>query len=180
VTFAEDSVWPVLLNTVLALIGFVLDASEDSSLSRTGIHCLGNIFGLVRPESLGHDRSVLASRIIAKTSLASDVMHDLDLSMRHRGRDNVGGTLIGECRPRFAEGEPERFSRSLIRMSSLESSPAVETDVLPLDELRYILSGWSREDHHANDPAYHANFVSKPLNARVSARSSQSFNHIYR
>jgi hypothetical protein len=40
VTFAEDSVSPVLLNRALALIGSVLDASEDSSFSRTGIHCL--------------------------------------------------------------------------------------------------------------------------------------------
>jgi hypothetical protein len=62
VTFAEDSVWPALLNTALALIGFVLDASEDSSLSRMGIDCVENFFGLVRRESLGDDRDVIASR----------------------------------------------------------------------------------------------------------------------
>jgi hypothetical protein len=55
-------------------------------------------------------------------------------------------------------------------MSLLESSPAVETDVLPLDELRYILSGWSTEDDHANGPAYRANFASKPSNARIPVR----------
>jgi hypothetical protein len=38
VTFAEDSVWPVLLNRALALIGLVLGASEDLSFSRMGTH----------------------------------------------------------------------------------------------------------------------------------------------
>jgi hypothetical protein len=116
VTFAEDSVWPVLWSTALALMGFVLDASDDSSFSRMGTHRPENFFGLLRRESLGDDRDVVASRIIAKTSLASDVMHDLDLSITHRGRDNVGGILIGGCRPRFAEGEAERLLRSLIRL----------------------------------------------------------------
>jgi hypothetical protein len=115
-------------------------------------------------------RPRIASRIIAKISLASDVMHDLDLSITHQGRDNVGGTLIGGSRPRLAEGEAERLFRLLIRMSSLESSRAVETDLLPLHELRYILSRWSREDHHANDPAHRANFVSKASNACIPAR----------
>jgi hypothetical protein len=170
VAFAEYSVWPVLLNTALALLAFVLDASEDSSFSRMRTHCLDDCFGLVRRKSLGDDRSVVGSRIIAKTSLASDVMHDLDLSITYRGRDNVGGTLIGGCRPRLAEGEAERLFRSPIRISSLESSPALETGVLPLDELRCILSGWSREDHPANDPVYRANFVWRPWNTCIPTR----------
>jgi hypothetical protein len=107
VTFAEDCVWPVLLNTASALTGFVLDASEDWLFSRLGTDCLENVSGLVRRESFRDDRYVAASRIITKTSLASDVMRDLDLSIPHRGRDNVGGTLIGGCRPRFAEGGVE-------------------------------------------------------------------------
>jgi hypothetical protein len=169
VTVAEDSVSPGLLNTALALIGFVLDASEDSSFSRMGTHCLENFFGLVPRESLGDGRYVVTSRIIAKMSLASNVMRDLDLSIPHRARDNVGGTLIGGCRPRFTEREAERLFTLPIPISSLESSPAVETDRLPLDELRYVLSGWSREDHHPNDPAYGARFVSKPSKARIPA-----------
>jgi hypothetical protein len=94
-----------------------------------GTHCLKNLFALVRRESWGDDRYVVASRIMAKMSLASDVIHDLDLSTTHRGRDNLGGTLIGGCRPKFAEGEAERLFRSLIRTSSLESSPPMETDL---------------------------------------------------
>jgi hypothetical protein len=102
-------------------------------------------------------------------ALAFDVMPDLGVKAPRRGRDNIRGTCIGGCRPRFAEGEAQRLFRSLILMSSLEFSPAVDIDLFPLDELRYILSGWSREDHHANDPAYRANFVSKPSNARIPA-----------
>jgi hypothetical protein len=169
VTLAEDSVWPILLKTALGLIGFVSDASEDSSFSRMGTHWLETFFALVHRESFGDDRYVVGSRIIAKTSLASDVMHDLDLSITHPVCDNAGRTLTGGCCPRFAEGEAQRLFRSLSRMSSLESSPAVEIDLLPLDELRFILSGWSREDHHANDTAYPVNFVSKPSNARIPA-----------
>jgi hypothetical protein len=107
VTFAEESVWPVLLNTALALIRFMLDAEEHWWFSRVGTHCLESFFGLVRCESLGDDRYVVASRVIAKTSFASSVMHNLNLSITHRWRDNVGGTVIRGCGPTFVEVEAE-------------------------------------------------------------------------
>jgi hypothetical protein len=174
VTFAEDSVWPVLLNTAFALILFVLDAEEHWSFSRVGTHCLENFFGLLRRESLRDDRYVVASRVIAKTSLASSVIHDLNLSIRHRGRDNVGGTVIRGYGPTFVEVETERLFRSLIHVSSLAFDPAAGTDVLSMDELRCVLLEWSREDHHANDPAYWANFLAKSSNARIASRLIQS------
>jgi hypothetical protein len=173
VTFAEDSVCPVLLNTALALIRFVLDAEEQSSFSRVGTHCLENFFGLVRRESLGDDRYVVASRVIAKTSLASSVMHDLNLSITHRRQDNVGGTVIGGCGPRCVEFEAERLFRSLIHVSPAEFDPA-GTDILSVDELRCVLLEWSGENHHANDPAYRANFLAKPSNAHIASRLMQS------
>jgi hypothetical protein len=174
VTFAEDSVWPVLLNTAFALIRFVLDAEEHWSFSRVGTHCLENFFGLVRRESLGDDRSVAASRVIAKTSLASSVIHDLNLSITDQGRDNVDGTAIGGCDARFAEVAAERLSRSLIHVSSLEFYPAAGTDVLSVNELRCVLLEWSGEDHHADDPVYQANFLGKSFSAGIAARLIQS------
>jgi hypothetical protein len=85
VTFAEHSVWAVLLNTALALIRFVLDAKKHWSFSRVGTYCLENFFGFVRRESLGDDHDVVASCVILETSLASSVMYDLNLRFTHRG-----------------------------------------------------------------------------------------------
>jgi hypothetical protein len=174
VTLAEDFVWPVLLNTAFRLIRFVLDAEEHWSFSSLGTHCLENFFGLVRQESLGNDRYVVASRVIAKTRFASSVMHNLNLSITHRGRDNAGGTVIGGCGPTFVEVEAERLFRSLIHVSSLTFYPAAGTDVLSVDELRCVLLEWWGEDHHANDPAYRADFLVKPSNARIASRLMQS------
>jgi hypothetical protein len=139
VTFAEDSVWPVLLYKAFALIRFVPDAAEHWSFSRVGRNCLENFFGLLRRQSLGDDRYVVAWRVIVKTSLASSVMHNLNLSITHRGRDNVGGTVIGGCGPTFVEVEAERLFRWLIHVSFLEFYPAAGTDVLSLNELRCAL-----------------------------------------
>jgi hypothetical protein len=127
VTFAEDSVWPVLLNTAFALIRFVPDAEEHWSFSRVGRNCLENFFGLLRCQSLRDDRYVVAWPVIVKTSLASGGMRDLNLSTMHRGRDNVGGTVIGGCGPRFVEFEAERLFRSLIHVSPAEFYPAAGT-----------------------------------------------------
>jgi hypothetical protein len=72
------------------------------------------------------------------------------------------------------EVKAERLFRSLIHVSSLEFYPAAGTDVLSVDELRCVLLEWSGEDHHANDPAYGANFLAKPSTARIASRLMQS------
>jgi hypothetical protein len=139
-----------------------------------GTHCLENFLGLVLCESLEDDRDVVARHVIVKTSFASSVMHDLNLSITHRGRDNVGGTVIRECGPTFVEVEAERLFRWLIHVSSLAFSPAAGPDVLSMDELRCVILEWSGEDHHANDPVYRANFLAKPSNARIARCLMQS------
>jgi hypothetical protein len=151
----------------------VLDAEEHWSFSRVGTHCLENFFGLVRRESLGDHHDVVASSVIAKTRLASSVMHDHNLSITHRRRDNVSGTVIGGCGSRFVEFEAERLFRLLIYVSSMEFDPAAGTDILSVDELRCVLLEWSGEEHHANDPASRANFLVKPSNARIASRLMQ-------
>jgi hypothetical protein len=123
---------------------------------------------------LGDDRDVVARHVIVKTSFASSVMHDLNLSITHRRRDNVGGPVIGGCGPTFVEVEAERLFRWLIHVSSLEFYPAAGTDVLSMDELRCVLLEWSGKIHHANDPAYRANFLAKPSNAHIASRLMQS------
>jgi hypothetical protein len=170
VTFAEDSVWPVLLNTAFVLIRFILQAEENWSFSRIGTHCLENFFGLIRPESFGDDRYVVAMRIIARASLASGIMHDLGIAISHRGRDNVGGTLIHGSKPDFVEDDAVGLFRSLVRVTALEFHHKVETELMSIDALEHVLLGWLENDHHEKDRTSRAQFTGKPANARISGR----------
>jgi hypothetical protein len=163
----------VILNTALALIRFVLDAEENWCFSRIGTHCLENFFGLVRRGSLGDDRAVVARRIIAKTHLVASVMHDLDLAVTHRGRDNVGGTVIRGSKPEFVEDGAERLFRSLIHVSALDFDANDGADLITMDDLELLLTEWLDNDHHEKDAAYLARFAGKPANARISARMMQ-------
>jgi hypothetical protein len=169
VTFAEDSVWPRILNSALALVLFVLEADEHWSFSRMGTHCLENFFGLVRRSSHGDDRAVTAMRIIVRASLVARTMHELNIAVKHRGRDNVGGVVItGQC-PRWDESEADRLYHSIIGMSGLKilRPPGPVLDTTALLE---IFEEWVTRDHHAHDPAYKARFDAKSANCRISAR----------
>jgi hypothetical protein len=100
-------------------------------------------------------------------------MHDLGLAITHRGRDNVGGTLIHEGRPKFVEDKVELLFRSVIHLGALEFHMADETDLLPMDQFEHVLMGWLENDHHENDPTFRARFPRNPANARTSARIIQ-------
>jgi hypothetical protein len=119
---------------------------------------------------MGDDRYAVARRIIAKGSLASSIMHDLDIRIVHRGRDNVGGVVIGGSRLAFTEGETERLCQSLIHASDLDFFPTNRRDLLTMGELGTLLSEWLEHDHHQKDPIYRASFISKPSGARIVTR----------
>jgi hypothetical protein len=173
VTFAEDSVWPRILNSALALVLFILEADEHWSFSRIGTHCLENFFGLVRRSSLGDDCSVTAMRVIVRVSLVARTLHDLKITVKHRGRDNVGGVVItGDC-PDWDESEADCLYHSVIVQAGLELEPPPDS-VLEREELLKILCEWADRDHHAHDPAYHAKFDAKCSNSRISARLIKS------
>jgi hypothetical protein len=170
-TFAEDAAWPTLLNTSLVLIQFVMEAEPDWSFSRLGTHCLENFFGLVRRESLGDDRYVTAARIIAKSSLVAMSMHNLDLRIAHRGRDNVGGVVIADARPPFVEAEADILFRSLAHLASLDVFSPEERGLLSLGPVRSIMRRSAVQDeHHLKDRAYHARFDGRSSNSRIAAR----------
>jgi hypothetical protein len=170
VTFAEDSVWPRILNSALALILFILHAEEHWSFSRMGTHCLENFFGLVRRSSLGDDRSVTAKRVVVRASLVAQTMHELKITVKHRGRDNVGGVVITGDIPVWDDSRADRLYRSVIAQSGLEIVEISRSGLLPKSAILDLLREWVLCDHHAKDPAYHANFDAKPANARISAR----------
>jgi hypothetical protein len=128
VTFAEDSAWPRILNSSLTLIQFILEADGNWSFSRLGSHCLENFFGFIRQNAKGDDRMDRAIHIISKTHMVCRVMHRLEITMKHRGRDNVGGVVIGGQPIDFDElDEHVHFLESIIELSSLAcTDPAQE------------------------------------------------------
>jgi hypothetical protein len=171
VTFAEDSDWPRILNTALVLIQFVRDADEHWSFARLGTHCLENFFGFVRRVSLGDDRFTPTVRIITKSTLVYQVMHELGLEIKHSGRDNVGGTVIRDtARPCFNEKDAEIWFRSLIHAAGLETEPWARSPLKTLGDWRRLIADWASHDHHEHDPIYNTQ-SSSVCNCRITARN---------
>jgi hypothetical protein len=159
VTFAENAAWPRILNTALALIQFILEADGHWSFSRLGSHCLENFFGFIRQNSKGDDRMTRALHIIAKTHMVCLVMYELEITMKHRGRDNVGGVVIGDDPIQFEEmPENVHFLESIIELSSLACSDPTDENLLSLTEVtEQFVSSWANKDVRpgrvAPDPA---------------------------
>jgi hypothetical protein len=173
ITFAEDSEWPRILNSSLALIEFVLSAEPHWSFARIGTHCLENFFGFVRRNSLGDDRFAPTIRIITKSTMVYQMMHELGLDIKHSGRDNIGGTVIKESAENlsFNEEAPEIFFQSLIHIARLEiDEPANPAILLPLGELKTTIANWASCDHHVHDSICNAD-ASPVCNCRITARN---------
>jgi hypothetical protein len=96
VTFAEESIWPKLLNNGLTLIHFIIVAPPNWSSSRLGTHCLENFFGFVRQNAHVDDRTITAVRLIARTTRVALEMERLKIDIVRKVRDNVGGVVIGD------------------------------------------------------------------------------------
>jgi hypothetical protein len=170
ITFAEDSDWPRILNSSIALVQFILDADEHWSFARLGTHCLENFFGFVRRNSFGDDRFGPTLRIIAKSTMVYETMHELGLEIKHRGRDNIGGTVVNDIVVEFGEERPEIIFQSLIHLAHLEIAPGSESVLLPLEAVRSLIAEWSSQDHHTNDPICNTD-VSLIANCRITARN---------
>jgi hypothetical protein len=136
VTFAENSAWPRILNSSFALIRFVLEAGEHWSFSRLGSHCLENFFGFIRQNSRGDDRISRAIHIITKTHLVCLVMSELQMEMKHRGRDNVGGVLIGGQPIEYRENPCiNEFVEALTEFSSLACSDGGQNRIGTVEQM---------------------------------------------
>jgi hypothetical protein len=170
VTFAENSVWPRILNSAIALIQFVLDATENSSFSRLGTHCLENFFGFVRRNSYGDDRFSPSLRIIAKATVVYQVMQELGLEMKHNGRDNIGGTVLRGDEAALSEDIADVLTHSLIHLAHLDTDAMDESELMSADRIERIVEAWTRDNHHANDPV--CKVPSSPVsNCRITARN---------
>jgi phosphoserine phosphatase len=69
---------------------------------------LENRFGLVLRQSFRDDRSVTTARIIARSVLVANMMHDLRLSLAYRRRANLGGVVISGSPREFTHGVAEK------------------------------------------------------------------------
>jgi hypothetical protein len=140
-TFAENSVWPRLLNSALALIQFIIEADGDWSFSRLGSHCLENFFGFIRQNSRGDDRYKMAVHIIAKTQMVCWLMNDLNFVTKHRGRDNVGGVVIGDgpIELMIPPVVSELF-KSMITLSALDIGDSESDEMVNFPKTMYSLT----------------------------------------
>jgi hypothetical protein len=82
-TFADDSQWPRVLSSSLALIQFVLDGESSWCFSLVGTHCFENFFGLICGHSFGDHRFQTAERITMRTALVALILHRCNLEIRH-------------------------------------------------------------------------------------------------
>jgi hypothetical protein len=176
VTFAEDSVWPRILNFGLTLIDFIITADGEWSFSRLGTHCLENFFGFVRQNARADDRSITAFRIMARTNCVSLEMEKRGIRIAHHGRDNVGGVVIGYDPTGLGIvliAAAEEFCRSLVVETGLDFMK--EVPLHPRSQLQEYLRTWAESDtHHEKDQVYKADFTSQVANTRIASRNRQS------
>jgi hypothetical protein len=152
------------------LIQFVRDADEHWCFSGLGTHCLENFFGFVRRNSLGDDRYGRPVGIIAKSTMVYEMMHDLGLEIKHSGRDNIGGTVIGPGPVEFDDQRAHLYHLALIRIAHLDFNHRPGLVVPSFDQMREIIAEWSRYDHHPTDPI--CNAVASPVcNCRITGRN---------
>jgi hypothetical protein len=151
------------------LIQFVMTAERHWPFSRLGTRCFENFFGMVRRYSYGDNRVVTVRWVIARASLVTEVMHELNMQLRHRGRDNVGGVIINDGRLQFIAMDGE-FIETLIVLSLLGAVLPNETRSREeaLEEMKSQLSAWTRADtHHKEDPKVPPSTRFSPIKASI-------------
>jgi hypothetical protein len=175
VTFAETSQWYRILNTALALVLFIMDGDENWCFSRLGTHCLENFFGCIRQTSRGDDVLSTALRIIARTCVVLHEMHALGLTTEHRGRDNLGGTLLGPGTCQLSQQRAHVLCMSFVAISHLNYCFCPPDGLLSRSDLQGLLAGWVANDcHHKGDPVYRADFSRRTANHGIDARNRRT------
>jgi hypothetical protein len=174
VTFAETSQWYRILNSSLALILFIVDGDKDWSFSRLGTHCLENFFGCIRQSSRGDDVLSTALRIIGRTCVVLHEMHGLGLTIEHRGRDNLGGTLLGPGECDLYQPIVNRWCLSFVALSHLNYRFFAADGLLTRSQLHAIVAEWAAKDrHHKGDPIYRPDASRRSTNHGIVARNNR-------
>jgi hypothetical protein len=173
-TFADDMGWLRVLNSTLCLIEFITSGNENWSFSRLGTHCLENFFGLIRRNARGDDRLSRAIQIITRGTVAVGIMEELHVHSHIRGRDNVGGTVIGQGSLQSSEIDVERIYHSFLAHAGLHDDAPDPSVLLNRDQLIELLTQWcQKDDHHKTDPGRKADFTKSIANHGIVARNQR-------
>jgi hypothetical protein len=80
-------------------------------------------------------------------------MDELNVHPRIRGRDNLGGIIIGLGTAMFSPKSVDTLVQSFLHLSSLHFDAHDLSQLLDRDELITILAKWVTNDkHHKTDP----------------------------
>jgi hypothetical protein len=171
-TFADDAGWLRALNSALILIEFLQSGNDSWSFARLGTHCLENFFGLVRQNARGDDRFIRAIQIIAHATAMVRVMHELNLHPHIRGRDNVGGTIIGPGSVTFSVEQVDLLFHSFLDQASLHFAGPAPSLLIDRPGLIAILTGWCQMDgHHKRDPDHNTGCAPSTAGHAIVART---------
>jgi hypothetical protein len=100
------------------------------------------------------------------------VMQELDLHPCIRGRDNLGGTIIGQGSAWYFPKGVDAVLHSFLTVTSLYFG--VSETALPLDqgELTKLLVMWcENDDHHLQDPSHCTNLTDSTASHGIMARN---------
>jgi hypothetical protein len=171
-TFTEEACWLRVLNSTLILLDFVISGDENCSFSKLGTHCLEHFFGLVRQSSRSDDRFTCTIGIISRATVMVGVMRDLSLHRSIRGRDNVGGTIIGKGWATFSAYLVSTLCHSFIAQACLHYDPPDPSILYDRDGLIAVLTERCQNDnHHKDDPDHRADFTGKIARHAIIARN---------
>jgi hypothetical protein len=97
-------------------------------------------------------------------------MHELGLTIEHRGRDNLGGTLLGPGPCQLLQQNPNLLCMSFVALSHLNFRFFPSDGLLSRSDLQRIVADWvERDRHHKADPAYRADFARRTANHGIDA-----------
>jgi hypothetical protein len=148
-----------------------MNGKENWFFSRLGTHCLEKFFGLIRQGSPGDDRFIRAIRIIKTGTVMVHVLHELNLHPDIRGRDNIGGTIIGEGLPNFSQNYVDLLFRSLLVHASLHFDAPDELPLMNHQDLIEVLTDWCQnDDRHKTDRGHNADILGNIAGYVIVAR----------
>jgi hypothetical protein len=103
---------------------------------------------LIRQGSRGDDRFIRAIRIIKQETVMVHVLHELNLHPYIRGRDNIGGTIIGEGLPNFSQDHVDTLCRSSLADASVQFGTPDKLLLMNYKDLIEVLIDWCQNDDH--------------------------------
>jgi hypothetical protein len=133
---------------------------------------LGEFLGFVQQNAHGDDRFRRAIQIITQSTIMVHVMDELNVRRRIRGRDNLGGTILGPGTATFSPESVETLIQLFLQLSSLHFDARDPSQLLNRDEFITILAKWVTNDkHHKTDPGHKTGLAKSASGHGILARN---------